>query len=190
MMAPTVKFRSDQPLFKADAFRMPLWIHGPFEVLRGLTKWLTVSLHRDNPHRDPLDNPTFTHPAKAPHRNGFWTGRPVVRNAKWRTMAWRWGLVFCFLSAIKYLPGAGWWWLLDMAGELLKFVGLSMIPWCWDHLWWLPVIIVGMVTTMWVIRWGTGKLITIIRERWALKDGWYVYVLALRDQVQRRVRRR
>ena len=50
----TVKLRPDQPLFKADAFHMPVGVHASFEIVRGIVKWGTASLHKDNPHNNQL----------------------------------------------------------------------------------------------------------------------------------------
>lgn len=182
---PTVKFRPDQPLFKADAFRMPLWVHAPFEVGRGFVKWMTVNLHRDNPHRNAMHNATFTRPAKQAHRNAFWSGRPVVKCAKWRVMVWRWGVVFTVLALVKYLPAAGWWWLARAAGNVLKWIGLSVIPAAWHNLWSIPLVIAGIVLTLWVGVAVGRKLVQGVKARHAEDndgDRWYVPVLYARDK--------
>lgn len=164
-MPQTVKFRPDQPLFKADAVHLPLWIHAPGEIFRGLFKWLTVTLVRDNPLRNPLLNATLTKSAKAPHRNSYWTGQPVVKGPKWRVVLWRWGLVFTLAASIKYLPSSAWWWLLKKLGSLLKWIGTNAIPWGWAHLWWLPFIFIGVVFGVWLFMWTVRKLITHVHTR-------------------------
>jgi len=182
---PTVKFRPDQPLFKADAFRMPLWVHAPFELARGFTKWMTVSLNKDNPHRNAMHNATFTRPAKQAHRNAFWTGKPVVKRAKWVTMVWRWSLVFTVLAMVKYLPVSGWLWLGRLAGRFLKWVGLSVIPTAWAHLWSVPLVIALVVLTVYLVAWGVRKAVAVGHERAERTDEgdrWYVPVLYMRDR--------
>lgn len=182
---PTVKFRPDQPLFKADAFHMPLWIHAPFEVARGFVKWMTINLHRDNPHRNAMMNATFTRPAKSAHRNAFWTGKPVVKGAKWKTMVWRWSLVFTVLAMIKYLPAEGWLWLARKLGKALVWIGLDVIPYGWHHLWSIPLFVAGTALVGWVTVFVGKRLVKAVRDRHAQADDgdrWYVPVLYLRDK--------
>ncbi len=165
---------------------MPLWIHAPFEVVRGFVKWLSVTLVKDNPHRDPLKNATFTKGAKLPHRNAFWTGKPVVKGPKWRTMAWRWGLVFTVLAMVKYLPGAAWLAIGRALGDVLKWVGLDVIPWCWAHWAWLPVIVVGAIVGGYGAGRGFKRLVVWVRFKGGVDDGtpWYEYVLSVEGFVR------
>lgn len=179
-MPRTVKIRPDQPLFKADAFHMPLWIHAPFEIVRGFAKWMWVSLAKDNPHGNPLDNATFTKPARKAHRNAFWSGKKVAKGPKWIVMAWRWSLVFTVLAWIKY---ASWDSKLDVfraLGDVLKWVGLSVIPWCWSHWGWLPLILVGTLVGLYGARWAFKRLLVWVRFRGGNDDGtpWYEYVIS------------
>ncbi len=185
-MPSTVKFRPDQPLFKADAFRMPLWIHAPFEVVRGLYKWMTVTLVRDNPHRNPMDNATFTKRARKAHRNAFWTGRPVIKRAKWMTMAWRWGWVATVLASRKYLVGSAWLWMARLAGRFLKWIGLDVIPWCWAHLGWLPLILVGTIAGVYGMAWAFKRLLVKMHGRGDANTPWYEYVIAAETWVKGR----
>jgi len=185
-VAPTVKFRPDQPLFKADAFRMPLWIHAPFEVCRGFVKWMAVSLHADNPHSNVMHNATFTRGASAPHRNAFWSGRPVVKGPKWRVMVWRWGVVFCVLAFIKYAPLSAWLWVARRLGDTLKLIG-DVTVWAWANWGWLPLILVSTLAGVWAATHAVRVGVAALKER--LRNGherseWYVYVLAIRDQVR------
>lgn len=183
-MPRTVKIRPDQPLFKADAFRMPLWIHAPFEVCRGITRWFSVTLESDNPHRTPLDNATFTKRAKKPHRVAFWTGKPVVKGPKWRVMLWRWGLVFTVLAMFKYLPLAAWKWLGWRVIDLLVWFG-DFAVWAWRHWWTIPFIAAGIVLGIVLLRMGVTQLKSRLRSR--ADDGdapqWYDIVLYLRDRM-------
>lgn len=185
----TVKIRPDQPLFKADAIHMPLWIHAPFELLRGALKWLTCGLMRDNPHRNKLDNPTFTKAARKPHRLAFWTGRPVVKRAKWKLMAWRWGLVFTVLILIKYLPASAWLWLARGCGRVLRWVGLDLCPWLWAHLGWLPFIVAGVGVMGVGLRWVFKRLVRRMRARAGEGARWFDVVLAFRSWIGRRLAR-
>lgn len=188
-MARTVRFRPDQPLFKADAFRMPLWLHASGEIVRGFYKWLTVRLNRDNPHRDPMKNATFTKRAKLPHGIGFWTGRPLVKRAKWQTMAWRWGLVFTVLAFVKYLPWPAWRWVLGRLGDMLKWIGLDVIPWCWAHWLWLPVILVGSIAGVYGTSWAFKRLVVRLHGRADAMVPWYEYVIAAEMWVKGRLGR-
>ncbi len=162
---PTVKFRPDQPLFKADAFRMPLWIHAPFEIMRGIVKWLTVSLVKDNPHRNVRHNATFTRGAKAAHRNAFWTGKPVVKRPKWVTMLWRWGMVFTVAAMVKYAPGEWWLWLARCLGRVLAWVGLDVIPAMWANLWLVPFVVIGLVLGLYLVAWAVRTTANNVRGR-------------------------
>lgn len=190
-MSRTVKFRPDQPLFKADAFRMPLAVHAPFEVARGFVKWMTVTLARDNPHRDPMTNATFTRAAKKPHRNAFWSGKPVVKGPKWIVMAWRWSLVFTVLACVKYLPGAAWISVMRGIGHVLGWVGLDVIPWCWAHWGWLPLIVVGGLVVGYGARWAFKRAVLWVRFRGGADDGtpWYEYVIAAETYVKEMIGR-
>lgn len=190
-MPRTVKIRPDQPLFKADAFRMPLWVHAPFEVARGFARWMTATLAKDNPLNNVMDNPTFTKPARKAHRNAFWTGKPVVKGPKWIVIAWRWSLVFTVLAWLKY---SSWDSKLDVfraIGSVLKWVGLSVIPWCWANWGWLPLIVVGTVVGVYGARWAFKRLVVWVRFRGAADDGtpWYEYVLAVETWVKGRLGR-
>lgn len=182
-MPRTVKIRPDQPLFKADAFHMPLWIHAPFEVIRGIVRWFTVTLEKDNPHRTPLDNATFNKRAKKPHRVAFWSGKPVVKGPKWRVMAWRWGLVFTVLFMVKYLPLAGWKWIGLRLGDVLVFFG-HVCSWAWRHWALLPIVFAAIVAGAWLVTQGVRELRTRLKAR--VSDGdaaqWYDVVLYLRDR--------
>ncbi len=186
-----MKFRQDQALFKADAFHLPLWIHAPFEVARGFTKWMTVTLERDNPHRDRLINATFTKPAKKPHRNAFWSGKPVVKGPKWIVMAWRWSLVFTVLAWLKYSSWDSKLAVFRFVGDVLKWVGMSAIPWCWENWGWLPLIFVGTILTVYGVTYGVKRLAVWAKFRGANDDGsaWYEYVIAVDQWLKRKVRR-
>lgn len=192
-MPRTVKIRPDQPLFKADAFHMPLWIHAPFEVVRGFYKWCTATLAKDNPHNNPMHNATFARAAKLPHRNAFWTGKPVIKRPKWYTLAWRWSLLFILTSSIKYLPWAGWAWMFKRIGSMLKWIGLDVIPWAWAHLWSLPLVFGGTVLGVYLLQWGIRRGVRNMRARMSEGDAhtpWYEYVLGTRDQFTRWLIRR
>jgi len=190
-MPSTVKFRQDQALFKADAFHLPLWIHAPFEVIRGFTKWMTVTLARDNPHRDPLVNATFTKPAKKPHRNAFWSGKPVVKGPKWIVMAWRWSLVFTVLAWFKYSSWDSKLDVLRVFGHALRWLGLSVLPWCWANWGWLPLILVGTVVSVYGVKYGVKRLALWAKFRGKGDDGtpWYEYVIAAETWVKGRLGR-
>lgn len=178
----TVKFRPDQPLFKADAFRMPLWLHAPWEVLRGIMRWLFVALERDNPHRNAMVNATLTRPAKTPHRVSYWTGNPVKKPAKWHTMARRWGLVFSVLAALKYLPMAAWAWLAWRMADVLRVAGVVAV-WSWAHWAWLPVILAALALALWGAVRGFARARTRLLARQDDTDAtqWWEAVLYIRD---------
>jgi hypothetical protein len=179
----TVKIRPDQPLFKADAFRMPLWIHAPWEVARGFTRWMTATLARDNPLPNRLKNATFGKPAKEPHRVAFWTGRPVVKGPKWRVIARRWASVFTFLCLVKYLPGAYWLAWLRGLGDMLAWIGVTALPWMWAHLWSIPLLLgVGCLVAGGGIA-AFKSLRAYVRTRFGLQP-WYVTVLRLNDRLR------
>lgn len=182
MPTSTVKFRPDQPLFKADAFRMPLWVHAPWEIMRGVFRWMTATLARDNPHRDPLKNATLWYPAKAAHRVAFWSGRPVVKGPKWHVIGRRWVLVFTVLCMIKYLPGAAWLSILKALGSFLTWVGSACV-WMWANLWSIPLLLGvlciaaggSMAAFKHAKRW--------VRTQYGLAP-WYEHVLKLNDRLR------
>ncbi len=159
---------------------MPLWIHAPFEMARGFTKWLCVSLERDNPLKDATRNATFLGAAKKAHRTAFWTGKPVTKGPKWRVMVWRWGLVFTVLAFVKYLPLGGWSWLARRVGDLLVVAG-HVARWCWQHWGWLPLLLVGLVSGVWLVRFGAGRLVTWLAARESTTE-WFEVVLYVRDK--------
>lgn len=190
-MSRTVKFRPDQPLFKADAFRMPLWVHAPFEIVRGIARWLTAALSRDNPHRDPLKNPTLTRGAKSAHRLSFWTGKPIVKGPKWRVIVRRWLMVFSVLASIKYLP-VQIWKSIGMAfiDSVVWFVWVA-IPYGWANLWVFPLVLGLMCLTAACGIAGFKALRKFLVNHSGIGFGspWYVYVLAARDKVRGVIKR-
>lgn len=191
-MPRTVKIRPDQPLFKADAFRMPLWLHAPFEVVRGFYKWMTAGLNKDNPHNNPMQNATLTRAAKLPHRNAFWTGKPVHVKAKWKIIVRRWLLVFTFLAMVKYLPWVGWSWLFKRVGHMLTWVGLDVLPFAWRHLWFVPVFIALTVLAVYLTVWGVRRTAKAIKARHSGDAGtpWYDIVLLWHAKAVRFAQRR
>lgn len=193
MSSRTVKFRPDQPLFTAEGIRMPLWLHLPWEFGRGIVRWLFVALQRDNPHRNAMHNPTLTRPAKAAHRNAYWTGKPVVKGPKWRTMFRRWSMVFTVGLLIKYAPGAFWLWVAKSVwGALMWFFTVALV-WAWAQLWVLPVSMVLIVFLAWALMAGGRKLQAMLHARAESSEvgngvRWYDVVLRARDRFVRWVK--
>lgn len=172
-MGQQVKFRADQPLFKAEALRFPLWLHLPAEVIRLMWQWHTANLHRDNPHRNKLHNATLLQAAKRPHRLAFWSGKEVFSAPKWRKMAVRNFITWFLIASLIVEPIRSFMWpkvgaaLLDM----LQWVGLTLIPFLWHHWLWIPVIVAaigfGSVGLLRGLRWGFRRY-----NRWVWLGGW------------------
>lgn len=184
-MSRTVKVRPDQPLFTAEGIRMPLWLHLPWEIGRGITRWLFVALQRDNPHRNVMHNPTLTRGAKVAHRNAYWTGKPVTKGPKWRTMLRRWSMVLFVASLVKYAPGAFWVGLgKTVWGALMWFFTVALV-WAWANLWVLPLVLGLFVLSVWAVMVGGQHLRVFLVARSEAREAgdagagirWYDVVL-------------
>jgi hypothetical protein len=172
-MGQQVKFRADQPLFKAQALRFPLWLHLPAEVIRLLWQWHTATMHRDNPHRNPLWNATLLQPAKRAHRLAYWSGREVTMPPKWRRIAVRNFLSWFLIASLIVEPIRSFVWPNVFVGlrEMLIWVGLTLVPFLWHNWLWIPVIVAGIgfgsVGLLRGLRWGFRRY-----NRWVWLGGW------------------
>lgn len=196
-MAVQVKFRPDQPLFKAEALRFPLWLHLPAEVIRWTWQYHTANLHRDNPHKNALLNATLTQPAKRPHRLSYWTGHEVVQAPKWRRIVIRnfisWGVVASLVdSGVRSVV---WPWVWSWLSTLLVWVGLTLVPWLYAHWLWLPVLVGGTLAGIMLVFKG---LRAVFRRynRWVWLGGWQnvwtvckPVALEIRDNMKRAIGR-
>lgn len=185
---PTIKVRPDQPLFTAEPLRMPLWLHLPWEFGRGFVRWFFVALARDNPHRNAMHNATLTRPAKAPHRLAYWTGKPVVKGPKWRTMVRRWFIVLTFLALVKYAPGAFWLWVAKTVWGGLTWFFTVAIPSMWANLWVLPFTLGMLCFVAWACMFLGARVRVWLTARAAAQETdagngtrWYDVVIRLND---------
>lgn len=172
-MAIQVKFRSDQPLFKADAIHMPVWLHFPAEVIRATWQYHTAGLKRDNPHKNALLNATFFDPARKAHRLSFWTGREVIQKPKWRRVAVRnfmsWAVIASLVDA--GIRSAVWPWVGALLWDMLVWIGLVFLPWLVAHWLWIPVVIAVPVVVS-VLAFKALKTSVRRYNRWVWEGGW------------------
>ena len=97
--------------------------------------------------------------------------------------------MFLFLCAIKYAPGHVWWSVTCNVGRLLKWIGLTAVPWGWANLWVLPFCFFGAIAASYLLVVGGKAGVKAVRARIGDHRGvsWYVVVLGVRDRVVKKL---